>query len=94
MRNDNNVIYMEEQKEGSKFKRKAEKISEIVGGSIAITLDDKNAWNAVMTVGLARGLYKWSAKSGLKTGAVTLGVLTGINIIGNLANNIKQINKA
>ena len=92
-RNYDNVIDMD-QKKGGTFKRRAEKVSEIVGKSIAITLESKDTWDIVTTVTVVRGLWKWNAKAGLIAGATTLGVIAAVNVVGNVCGNIERINKA
>lgn len=94
--NNEKVIYgnFKQEKEGNAFTRKAKVFSNIVGKSVALTLESEKSWSNATFIGVLRGLYKWDAKEGLKGAAVTMGVYMAINVIGNVANNIDKINEA
>lgn len=78
--------------QGNKLQCQAYTIGQIVAGSVQVTLTDVNVHKTAGMIGLYRTLRQnGSLKKGLVGMAATYSVYTTINIVGNIAGNMKAI---
>lgn len=77
------------------LKRKVKFVGDIACKAAAVTLQSEQTLKWSAGIGLIQGLkYNGNFKRGLKAGLATAGVMAGINVISNLANNYEEIKKA
>lgn len=78
-----------------KVKRQAKVVADIVKASIEITVESPDSVAAIAAVGLHQGLkYSGNFKAGVKAGAATAAVLTGVNTVANIMHNRDAIKNA
>ncbi len=85
----------EKKEKKEKLKRQAKVLGGIVVDSVKAQLSTEGTYTTAAGIGLIQGFkYGGSLKRGVKAGAVVVGVLVGINVVGNVVEKWDYIKNA